>query len=381
MSENGLVTFLDYAGASRPSREVVDRQVQHLHREREIGGYAAANEVQAELGSCRSALSEIVGLPADLVAISDNSTNLWSRALSMVPFEPEDRVVLTSYEYGSNLIALQRYVAEFDLDIIVLGVGETGQLDPAHLGEVVSAGPPPRLISFCHAPSGVGTIVDLEPALRTDLGGSLVFVDACQSVGQTDVSVIGALSDVIVCSGRKFLGGPRGTAFAGISERFAAHAVARDGDIRGARPPMDDHIHVQSPTALLERWERSIAGELGLGLAACEFLEQDLEKLERRLGSLAGALRSELDALPGFVLSDPSPGSGSSVTFHSRSHGVETLVSILRARDVFISEAETYTTPLDLVPRLGRDVNRASVGRETSIGDVERFLDILRGLA
>ena len=50
-------------------------------------------------------------------------------------------------------------------------------------------------------------------------------------------------ADFVVCSGRKFIAGPRGTGFAALSPSFADQLQLADADISGAR--LNENLQVQ----------------------------------------------------------------------------------------------------------------------------------------
>jgi selenocysteine lyase/cysteine desulfurase len=202
--------------------------------------------------------------------------------------------------------------------------------------------------------------------------GAFVFMDACQSVGQVPTDWLDCAADVVVCSGRKFVGGPRGTAFVSLSQRFLDQATPREADICGARIGLDLRLKVEFPIGLMERWEGNIAGYLGLGIAADETLAASGDREVRRRARLTESIRDALRSIRGVEICDP-PDVDYASTLTFVVHGVEAaeLVARCRRAGVFISEVETYTAPLDLPARVGRDVNRISVGRTTVESDIE----------
>ena len=69
--------FLDSAGSSLPPRVVTDTVVDHLRREAEIGGYAAAAERADDLLAVRGSVGRLLGAPAHTIALSDSATRAW----------------------------------------------------------------------------------------------------------------------------------------------------------------------------------------------------------------------------------------------------------------------------------------------------------------
>ena len=365
--------FFDYAGSSPVSDAVFTRQVAHLRREQEIGGYAAAEEVANDMTTVRRTLAELVGGSAERIALGESSTVLWARALSMIPFEADSRVIVTAYEYGSNIIALASLAERIGLQVDIVPALPSGQVNLDEFGSAIERPPSPSLVALCHIPTSRGICLDVRSMAERALdAGAFVFVDACQSVGQVPTDWLDCAADVVVCSGRKFVGGPRGTAFVSLSQRFLDQATPREADICGARINLDLRLKVEFPIGLMERWEGNIAGYLGLGIAADETLAASGDREVRRRSRLTESIRDALRSIRGVEICDPPDVDyASTLTFVVRGVEATELVARCRRAGVLISEVETYTAPLDLPGRVGRDVNRISVGRTTVESDIK----------
>ena len=371
------VVFLDHAGSSRPSDAVVKREYRHLRLEQAIGGYAAADAVVDEVVAARNSLGRLVGASGDLVALGESSSVLWSRALNMASLKPHSKVVVTSYEYGSNLIALAALAGRHDLSIEVVEANQSGELSVGDFAEAVEKYAP-SLVALCHIPTSLGITIDVQfLASIAKPSGAIVFVDACQSVGQVDTTRLMEEADFVVCSGRKFIAGPRGTGFAALSPSFADQLQLADADISGARLNENLQVHIESPLRLLERWEGNVSGILGLGIAAQETLALGgAQEYERRV-RLIEMLRMAMQSLKCVRILEPDVGTCSTATFVVDGISPTDVVALCRAEGALISDVETYTAPLDLPRRIGGDVNRVSLGPASTEADVQTFVTIL----
>jgi cysteine desulfurase / selenocysteine lyase len=342
-----------------------------------IGGYAAAESVAGEVASGREALGRLVGTRGSCVALGESSSVLWSRALSLASLRPGSKIVVTSYEYGSNLIALAALADRQSLSFEVVEADENGEVTVDGFMRILEKGTP-SLVALCHIPTSYGITVDVRPlASIARRAGAFVFVDACQSVGQTDTTWLMDEADVVVCSGRKFIAGPRGTGFAAVSQSFLENVQVMDGDIRGAR--LNDHLHVQaeSPLQLLERWEGNVSGVLGLGVAAQETLVvAGVHEYHRRI-ELVEELQALIRDLKHVRVLEPG-AMCSTTTFVVDGISATDIVARCRAEGAIISEVETYTAPLDLPKRVGGNVNRISLGPRSTEADVHAFAAILK---
>jgi hypothetical protein len=93
---------LNNAGASPMPRPVVDRVVEHLRLEAEMGGYEAAAACAEEIASVRAEVARLVGVRERNVALVENTTAGYAQALSAFDFGPGDVIVTTRNDYVSN---------------------------------------------------------------------------------------------------------------------------------------------------------------------------------------------------------------------------------------------------------------------------------------
>src|SRR5262249_19254875 len=124
-----------------------------------------------------------------------------------------------------------------------------------------------RLITLCHTPSNSGIInpADAVGRLARELGVPFL-LDCCQSVGQIPTRVTELDCDILCGTGRKWLRGPRGTAFLYVRK-----------DLASALDPPFANLHagewrrtgfVPSHDArMFETWEASYASRIGLSAA------------------------------------------------------------------------------------------------------------------
>jgi pyridoxal 5-phosphate dependent beta-lyase len=268
---------LDVAGAGRPSREVLDAEIAHLHREAALGAYVAAELAEEVVGEGRAALGALVGLDGTDVCFLDGAGSAFATLLAAWPLPAGARVGTVPSEYGSNARALRRLAAERGWQLVGLPVDDIGRISevPADLD----------LVTFPQVASQRGTAQPVEQVLAT---GTPLLLDVAQSLGQTPVPTGCA---AYVGTSRKWLCGPRGVGFAVV-------------------PPAVQETLAEPPTLApalgtgMRRWEAQeahVAGRVGLAVAAQQWEPGLLGPVRER----AAQARAVLDGVAGWRVREP----------------------------------------------------------------------------
>jgi len=375
------VLHLNHAGASLLPQPVLDAVVAHVQREATIGGYEAGDDAVPALDHTRQAVARLIGAAPDEIAFVESATTGWGAALHAFELQAGDRILIGRSEYGSNAMTLLQLARSTGCVVELVDDDGSGQIDLEALDRALASGPT-ALVSLVHVPTSSGLVNPAAGAgaLCRAAGVPLV-LDACQSVGQLPIDVDAIGCDILTASGRKFLRGPRGAAFLYIRSSLLPRLEPRTLDLHGARWVAPDRFELE-PTALrFEQFDASIAGRIGLGVAADHALEWGLDAIAERNRHLADGLRARLSEVPGVTVRDRGAQLCAIVTFTIDGVSPAEVTRQLRAQGTNVRSATAIFAQLDLGARGLDAVVRASVHYITTDDELDRFTDQVRALA
>ncbi len=342
------VVHLNNAGASLMPSPVVKAIHAHLELEAELGGYEAADLRAEAVAGVYEAVAALLNAEAKNIALVENATAAYSQALSSIPWRAGDVILTTACDYVSNQLMFLSLQKRFGVRIVRAPDSPNGGVDVESVESLLRKHAP-RLVAVTHMPTNSGLVQDVESVGRIcKEAGALYLVDACQSAGQMPLDTRAIACDFMTASSRKFLRGPRGTGFLIASDRVLAEGLEPLFiDLRGAEWSSPDEYQPAPTARRFENFEYAFANLLGMGQAVQYALDLGLDRIERRVRSLAAMCRHELRQRNGVRVLDHGEQLGAIVTIALDQADVTALVDRLRKRGINTSKSARSSAVLD----------------------------------
>lgn len=373
-----LVHF-NNAGASLPPAPVADALCGYLREEELQGGYEVMARRQAELENFYTAAARLLNCTPAEIAFSDSATRAWNAAFYAFAFQPGERILVGSAEYGSSLVALLHRARTTGVEIVEVPDDADGQIDVAALETLIDDRV--RLVCLTQVPSGNGLVNPAAAVGRiTGAAGIPYLLDACQALGQLEVDVETIGCDLLCGTGRKFLRGPRGTGLLYVRRGLLEQLEPDQLNHHAADLLSTGTYRLRADARRFECWERSCAGQLALGVAIDYALDWGLGAISSRIHFLADQLRRQLAACPGIRLADRGRQQSGIVTFWTDQRPAAELQRRLAERGINTSVVPFSANPLSSEHHPHPPLLRASLHYYNTDTEIERFVGVLHQL-
>jgi cysteine desulfurase/selenocysteine lyase len=207
------LVYLDSSNTSQKPQQVIDAE-REFYEQHNANVARAIHTIGAEATeayeAARSTVGAFLGTTDEReIVFAKNSTeaiNLVARVLGdSGRVGPGDEVLITEMEHHSNIVPWQLLCERTGATLRWIGLTDDGRLDLDDLDQLLNERT--RIVSFVHMSNILGTINPVDVIVRRAKAvGSLVMLDASQSVPHLGVDVNALGIDLLACTGHKMLG-------------------------------------------------------------------------------------------------------------------------------------------------------------------------------
>ena len=361
------------------ARPVLETITGYLNEESLRGGYETADAFDTDLEAVYGILARLIGADNSEIAVADSATRAWDLAFTAMHFSEGDRILTTTSEYASNVIAFLQVTERTGAIVDVVPDRAMGEIDVDALDSMMNDRV--RLIAINHVPTNGGLVNPAAEVGRVaNAHGVPYLLDACQSVGQMPIDVREIGCDLLSTTSRKFLRGPRGAGFLYVSQAMLDQLDPVVLDLHGARWEARDRYEMRADARRFELWERSPALMLGMGRAAAYAMDVGLEAIWERVSMLGEKLRTALSGEGGVTVRDVGTVRGAIVTFTVDGHEAEDVKEALHAQSINVSIVTPYSARFDMEARGLPNLVRASVHYFNTEDEIDRLVAAVAAL-
>ena len=357
--------YLDYNATTPVAPEVLEAMLPFLRKDygNPSSSHAAGRRAHEAIEAARAQVATLIGASPEEIVFMSGGTEATNVALrGVVLAQPRRRhIVTTSFEHpatAETCLLLERQ----GFRVTRVPVASDGRVRAEDFA--LALGDELALVTVMHANNEIGTIQPIAEISRlAKKKGAVVHTDAAQTLGKIPVDVDGLGVDLLTIAGHK-LYAPKGIGALYVRRGTALERLFTGaGHERGLRPGTEN-----------------VAGIVALG-KACEIAGRDLVSVQMELRGLRDHMLAKLRAgVDGLVLHGHPTERLPNTLFVSFPgvHGARLLDAVPEiaastgsACHSGSSEACASLLALGVAPAMAAGPVRLSLGRETTVRDVE----------
>ena len=382
--EERKIAYLDSGATTQKPYKVIEA-VQEFYKKYNAnphrGAYTLSTEATQIYENTRTKIAKFINAKhREEIIFTKNTTeslNLIAYSYGMEKLKKDDEIVISIMEHHSNLVTWQKVSQKTGSKLNYMYINKEYEILDEEIENKITD--KTKIVSITHVSNVLGTVNNIKKIIKyAHKKGSIVIIDAAQSIPHIQIDVQDLDADFLVFSGHKML------APLGIGILYGKK------EILNKMPPflmggdMIEYVHEQETTFAplpnkFEAGTQNVEGVIGLG-AAIDYIQElgyeNIEKKEKELLSYARKELSKLDYLELYLTPNEENHAGGVISFNIKGVHPHDVASILDSEGVCVRSGNHCAQPL--MRYLGIDSTcRASFYFYNTKEDVDKLVSAL----
>ena len=385
-TNNNKIIYLDHAATTQKPKQVlekIDKYYRNFNANVHRGAHQLSAKATEEFENARSLISKYVNAnSAKEIIFTRNATeaiNLAARSWGEFALNENDEILLSIMEHHSNIVPWQMVAAKNKCKLKFIGIDQNGELDINDFKSKLTA--KTKLVSLVHISNTLGCCNPIKEITQlAKQKGSLVLLDACQSLAHQKLDVHDLDIDFLAGSGHK-LCGPTGIGFLWSREEI----LEQIPPFFGGGEMIQDVFEEKSTWAGLphkfEAGTPAIAEAIGLAEAINYINSIGLDHIHEYENHITKYLFKKLNQIKDLEIIGPppeiDPKRASLATFYIKRIHSNDIAEILDSKGICIRSGHHCCQPLHR--HIGiNSTARVSMNFTTSQEDIITFIEKLK---
>ena len=385
-TNNNKIIYLDHAATTQKPKQVlekIDKYYRNFNANVHRGAHQLSAKATEEFENARSLISKYVNAnSAKEIIFTRNATeaiNLAARSWGEFALNENDEILLSIMEHHSNIVPWQMVAAKNKCKLKFIGIDQNGELDINDFKSKLTA--KTKLVSLVHISNTLGCCNPIKEITQlAKQKGSLVLLDACQSLAHQKIDVHDLDIDFLAGSGHK-LCGPTGIGFLWSREEI----LEQIPPFFGGGEMIQDVFEEKSTWAGLphkfEAGTPAIAEAIGLAEAINYINSIGLDHIHEYENHITKYLFKKLNQIKDLEIIGPppeiDPKRASLATFYIKRIHSNDIAEILDSKGICIRSGHHCCQPLHR--HIGiNSTARVSMNFTTSQEDIITFIEKLK---
>ena len=380
------IIYLDHAATTQKPKVVlnkIDEYYSNFNANVHRGAHQLSAKATEEFENARKLISQYINANStEEIIFTRNATeaiNLAARSWGEFTLQENDEILLSIMEHHSNIVPWQMVAAKNKCKLKFVEINKNGELDINDFKSKLTS--KTKLVSIVHISNTLGCCNPIKEITKlAKKNGSLILLDACQSLAHQKLDIIDLDIDFLAGSGHK-LCGPTGIGFLWSRKEI----LEQIPPLFGGGEMIEDVFEETSTWAELphkfEAGTPAIAEAIGLAEAIKYINNIGLEHIHEYEKTITRYLFQKLSQIKDLEIIGPpieiDPNRASLATFYIKNIHSNDIAEILDSKGICIRSGHHCCQPLHR--HIGiNSTARVSMNFTTDKDDIDIFIEKLK---